>query len=53
MLERFLLADPTITEKLALSRKAETGQTTEVKDTRKYLDRWEKEWRELSSRKLI
>ena len=52
MLERYLLAEPTITEKLALKslpRKAETGQTTEVKDTRKYLDRWEKEWRELSS----
>ena len=52
MLERYLLADPTLMEKLALkllSRKAETGQTTEVKDTRKYLHRWEKEWRELSS----
>jgi hypothetical protein len=52
MIERYLLADPTLMEKLALkssSRKAETGQTMKVKDTKKYLDRWEKEWRELSS----
>jgi len=44
MLERYLLADPTLMEKLA-----KTGQAMKVKDTRKYLDRWEKEWRELSS----
>ena len=52
MLERYLRADPTLMEKLVLkssSREAKTGQTAEVKDTRKYLDRWEKEWRELSS----
>jgi hypothetical protein len=39
-------------EKLVLKsspREAETDQAMKVKDTRKYLDRWEKEWRELSS----
>jgi hypothetical protein len=38
-------------EKLVLKsspRKAETDQAMKVKDTRKYLDRWEKEWRELN-----
>ena len=52
MLEGYLLADPTLVEKLVLkssSRKAKTGQAVKVKDARKYLDRWEKEWRELSS----
>jgi hypothetical protein len=52
MLERYLLADPTLMEKLVLkssSQKAKMGQTMKAKDTRKYLDRWEKEWRELSS----
>jgi hypothetical protein len=52
MLERYLLADSTPTEKLVLkssSRKAETDQAMKVKDTRKYLDRWEREWKELSS----
>jgi hypothetical protein len=52
MLERYLLANPTLTEKLMLkspSRKAETGQAMKVKETRKHLERWEKEWRELSS----
>jgi hypothetical protein len=39
-------------EKLVLEsplRKAKTGRDMKVGDTRKYLDRWEKEWRELSS----
>jgi hypothetical protein len=52
MLERYLLSDPTLMEKLVLkssSQEAKTGQAMKVKDTRKYLDRWEKEWRELSS----
>jgi hypothetical protein len=51
MLERYLLADPTLMEKLVLksSSKAKTSQDMKGKDTRKYLDRWEKEWRELSS----
>lgn len=52
MLERYLLADPTLMEKLVLkssSREAKTGQDVKAKDTRKYLDGWEKEWREPSS----
>jgi hypothetical protein len=52
MLERYRLADPTLIEKLVLkssSPKAKTGQDMKVKDTKKYLDQWEKEWRELSS----
>ena len=52
MLERYLLADPTLMEKLVLkssSWKGKTGQAMKVKDTRTYLDRWGKKWRELSS----
>jgi hypothetical protein len=51
MLERYLLADPTLIGKLVLksSSKAKMGQDMKVKDMRKYLDRWEKGWRELSS----
>jgi hypothetical protein len=52
MLERYLVADPTLMEKLVLqssSRKAKTSQATKAEDTKKYLDRWEKEWRELGS----
>ena len=52
MLERYRVADPALMEKLVLqssSRKAKTGQAMKAEDMKKYLDRWEKEWRELSS----
>jgi hypothetical protein len=50
MLERYLVADPTLTEKLVLqssSWKAKSGQAMKAEDTKKYLGRWEKEWRRL------
>lgn len=52
MLKRYLLADPTITEKLILksnSRETETSHDMKVEETRRYIDQWEKGWKERSS----
>ncbi|KAK0636554.1 hypothetical protein B0T17DRAFT_613272 [Bombardia bombarda] len=49
MLNRYLHADPTITERLAVVAKSKVQKRdAKVKETWEYLDQWDRQWKEQS-----